>query len=455
MSATYDVVIKNGKCAIWSDEKNKYIYEVTDLGLKSGLIKKIGSIPETAGNTVIQAKNLTVIPGAIDTQVHFRDPGYPQKETIASGTRGAIMGGVTSFFEMPNTQPATLSATEVADKMTRAKNTSWANYAFYMGASPANVDNLSGFENLPGVCGIKMFLGSSTGNLVVGGYDNAKKVLQSGKRRVSVHSEDDELLTARKVLLKDHIGDVQFHPIWRNEETALISTKKICELALEAERKIHLLHVTSLEEMNLLAKLKDKKLNNEKWISVEVTPQHLTLSAPECYERLGTYAQMNPPIRSEKHRLALWEALLAGVVDVLGSDHAPHTKEEKAQPYPHSPSGMTGVQTLVPLMLNHVAQKKLSLDQFLDLVCRKPCSIFKIKNKGRLAEGYDADIVLIDEKKTMTITNDWIQSQCGWTPYDGMKVTGWVTTTLVNGNISHQDGELIGSSNARPLEFNN
>jgi dihydroorotase len=290
-----------------------------------------------------------------------------------------------------------------------------------------------------------MFMGSSTGTLLVADDENVARVLKSGSRRVTVHSEDDMRLQERASMVAGG-ADVSMHPEWRDVETAVRSTQRLLALAREAGRRVHVLHVTTAEEMELLARHKDIA-------TVEVLPQHLTLAAPECYEKLGTYAQMNPPIREARHRDALWKALNDGVVDCIGSDHAPHTREEKARPYPRSPSGLTGVQTTVPVMLNHVAEGRLTLQRLVDLMSAGPARIFGMAGKGRVALGYDGDFTVVDLKAKRTITNAWIASRSGWTAFDGMDVTGWPKATIIRGHIVMRDDELVARQIGAPVRF--
>ena len=417
----------------------------TDIGVTRGKIAAIGTLRPDQAATAYDATNLMVLPGLIDEQVHFREPGPTHKEDLESGTRGAVLGGITAVFEMPNTDPATTTAAAIVDKITRATGRCWSDFAFYVGASPENADELGELERLPGCCGIKMFMGSSTGTLLVADDENIARVLKSGSRRVTVHSEDDFRLQERAALVAAG-ADVSMHPEWRDVETAVRSTQRLLSLAHQHHRRVHVLHVTTAEEMELLAQHKDIA-------TVEVLPQHLTLAAPECYQRLGTLAQMNPPIREERHRTALWAALNGGVVDCIGSDHAPHTLEEKARPYPRSPSGLTGVQTTVPVMLNHVAEGRLTLQRLVDLMSAGPARIFGIAGKGRVALGYDADFTVVDLKAKRTITNAWIASRTGWTAFDGMDVIGWPKATVIRGQIVMCDDELLGAPCGAPVKF--
>ena len=429
-NTSYDLVIHGGSVFTPGGPA------MLDVGVRGGRIVALGDLKSAAAAERYDATGLTVLPGVIDEQVHFREPGPVHKEDLESGTRGAVLGGVTTVFEMPNTDPATTNAGALNDKIKRAMGRSWTDFAFYIGASPENADELGTLERLPGCCGIKMFMGSSTGTLLVADDENVARVLRSGSRRVTVHSEDDMRLQERAAMVAGG-ADVSMHPQWRDVETAVRSTQRLLALARANHRRVHVLHVTTAEEIEILGQNKDIA-------TVEVLPQHLTLAAPECYERLGTLAQMNPPIREARHRDALWAGINAGIVDCIGSDHAPHTLEEKARPYPRSPSGLTGTQTLVPLMLDHMAQGRLTLQRFVELTSTGAARIFGIANKGRIAVGYDGDFTVVDLKAKRTITNAWIASRAGWTAFDGMNVTGWPKATIVRGQIVMRDDQLLG-----------
>lgn len=435
----FDLILKAGTCLTPSGRAT------IDVGVTDGCITALGNLDSGQAATTIDAKGLHVLPGVVDPQCHFREPGLTHKEDIGSGSASAALGGVTTFFEMPNTHPNTDSAENLAWKVARAKETSWTDFAFFVGATNENAESLGILEALDGCAGVKMFCGSSTGTLLVDKLENQRRVLQSGKRRISCHSEDEARLQERKLLLSGK--GVDFHPEWRDEECALRSTVRLAMLARQTNRRLHILHVTTAGELPVLQAHKDL-------LTFEVCPQHLTLVAPECYERLGTLAQMNPPIRDARHQAALWAAIRSGLVDVLGSDHAPHTLEEKkTKPWPASPSGMPGVQTLVPLMLNHVNAGRLSLERFVDLTSAGPARVFGIRRKGRLALGYDADFTLVDLAAERTITNDWSKSRCGWTPFDGMRVTGWPMATIVRGRVVMRDGVLQGKPSGRVVQF--
>jgi dihydroorotase len=438
MSEAFDLLIRGGIAATING-----IGEA-DIGVKDGRIAAIGSFPHAKAAEIFEAKGLHVLPGAIDSQTHMREPGNEHKEDLETGSRAAVLGGITAVFEMPNTSPPTTNKAAIDDKLSRAAGRMHCDYAFYVGATPANVGELAELEKLPGVCGVKAFLGSSTGTLLLNKPEDILAALKSGKRRVAVHSEDEDRLIARKALAER--GRPVTHPVWRDVETARLSTERVLRLAKQAGRRLHVLHVTTGDEIPLLAAAKD-------FATAETTPQHLTLSAPECYERLGTYAQMNPPIRDESHRQALWAAVRDGVIDVIGSDHAPHTREEKDKIYPDTPSGMPGVQTLVTLLLDHVNKGNMSLARFVDLTAHGPQRIFGLAGKGRIARGWDADFTIVDMNHSRKIENSWIASRCGWTPFDGMTTKGWAMATILRGEIVMRDFALTKPSRGKPLRF--
>lgn len=419
--------------------------QVCDIACRDGRIVAIGQLQRWRSKRQLALTGLHVLPGVIDSQVHFREPGMEHKETIESGSRGAVLGGVTAFFDMPNTRPLTLSGADLRDKLQRAAASSWCDYAFYIGGAAANSNQLLALELLPGCCGIKVFMGSSFGDLLTDNDDTLRQLLRHGHRRLAVHAEDDVRLRQRLKLFQ-YGGTVACHPRWRDEDSALLATCKVVGMAQQEGRRLHLLHVSTAEEMAFLA-------HHKRLVTVEVTPHHLILQAPDCYQRLGTLAQMNPPVREARHQQALWEAVNNGVVDVIGSDHAPHTLAEKQQDWPQSPSGMSGVQTLLPTMLEQVNAGRLGLQRLVDLTSAGPARVFGIAAKGRIAVGYDADFSIVDMQARRTIRNDWIASACGWTPYDGMAVRGWPIHTIVRGHIVVEDETLISRPAAQPIQF--
>ena len=434
-----DLIIKNGQCYIDNNLSN------ADIAIKDGKIQSIGQISEKAKD-ILDANGLVVLPGCIDTQTHFREPGSTDTEDLNSGSKAAVAGGITAVFEMPNTNPPTSNKTEFQKKLNLAKNRMYCNYAFYFGATPDNANELADLKNLEGCCGIKLFAGSSTGNLLVQHEEDIEKVFKSCSKIVAVHSEDESILNKNKKLIKR--GDVHSHPIWRSDECAIASTRRIVRIAELYKKRAHILHVTTKQEVEFLSQHKGN-------ITFEITPQHLTIYAPDCYDKLGTYAQMNPPLRDKSHYDRLWYAIKNNFNDTIGSDHAPHLKVNKEKEYPESPSGMPGVQTLMPVMLNHVNNGKLSLKQLINLVCENPVKIFGIKNKGFIKKGYDADFTIVDMNKKILIKNENIESKCGWSPFDGFEFKGTPMFTIVSGKIKMQNGKVVGEPEGTPLLFNN
>lgn len=416
-----------------------------DIGVNGDTIAAIGDLDPGAAAETIDCAGLHILPGVIDTQVHFREPGLEHKEDLETGARAAVMGGVTGVFEMPNTNPLTVTPEALADKVARARNRMWCDFAFFVGGTRENIDDIPMLERLEGSAGMKVFMGSSTGNLLVEDEPSLDRIIARLSRRASFHAEDEDRLNARKG--ERVAGDWSSHPVWRDPEAALIATKRLVGLAEKYRRRVHVLHISTGDEMDFLAQ-------HKAWASVEVTPNHLTLTAPDCYERLKGFAQMNPPVRDAAHQARIWQAVRDGTVDVLGSDHAPHTREEKEHAYPDSHSGMTGVQTLVPIMLDHVAAGRLTLQRFVDLTSHGPARLFGIMGKGRIAVGNDCDLTIVDLKRRETITNDWIESRCGWTPLDGVTVTGWPVGTVIRGTRVVWDGALIDQpAQGQPIRF--
>jgi dihydroorotase len=437
MALNFDVVFRGGTVV------NQDGAAESDVGVIGGRIAEIGTIDASRAGEVVDCKGLHVLPGVIDSQVHFREPGAEHKEDLETGSLGAVMGGVTAVFEMPNTSPLTVTRETFEDKIRRGRHRMHCDFAFWVGGTHGNAEEVQELERLPGAAGIKIFMGASTGDLLVPDDEGVEAILSHTRRRVAVHSEDEYRLIERKNLRVE--GDPSSHPVWRDEVAALRCTERLVRIARKTGARIHLLHVSTAEEMEFIRAHKE-------YATVEVTPQHLTFTADD-YARLGTRLQMNPPIRAPHHRDGVWRGLEQGVADVLGSDHAPHTLEEKAKPYPTSPSGMTGVQTLVPVMLDHVNAGRLSLARFVDLTSAGPLRIFGIAGKGRIAVGYDADLTIVDLKRRETIRDNWVASRSKWTPYDGKTVTGWPVGTIIRGRRVMWDGELVTRSGGEPLRF--
>ena len=438
MSETYDLILKGGTVVNHDGEGAR------DIGISAGRFAAIGDLTRASAGEVLDCRGLNVLPGVIDSHVHMREPGLTHKEDLESGSRSAVLGGVTAVFEMPNTDPPTVDAAAVADKVARGHHRMHCDFAFYVGATRENTKDLGELEMLPGVAGVKVFMGSSTGSLLIEDDDGVRAVLKAIRRRAVFHSEDEYRLRERMGYRVD--GDPRSHPIWRDATAALMCTQRLIALAHETGKRVHVLHVTSRDEMEFLAAHKDVA-------SAECTPHHLTMAAPECYEKHGTFAQINPPIRDAAHRDGLWRGIAQGIVDSLGSDHSPHTIAEKSQTYPKAHSGITGVQTLVPIMLDHVNAGRLSLQRFVDLTSAGPARLFGIAAKGRIAVGYDADLTVVDLKRRETISNGWIASRAGWTPYDGVSVTGWPVGTVIRGHKAMWEGNLTAPGRGQRVRF--
>ena len=439
-TTAFDLVVRGGTVV------NHAGRALTDVGIRNGVVAAIGDLGAVSAAEIFDARGLTVLPGVIDSQVHFREPGLEHKEDLASGTAAAALGGVTAVFEMPNTRPSTTTAELLADKLARASGRTWTDHAFFIGGCGENAEQLGDLERLPGCSGTKIFMGSSTGSLLVEDDATLSRVLSAIRRRMSVHSEDEARLRSRRGLIPAQGATPHLHPEWRDVETAVSSTRRLLALALKHRKRVHVLHISTAEELDLLRERRDVA-------TVEVLANHLTLAAPDCYDRLGTYAVQNPPIRDARHRTALWAAIADGTIDVLATDHAPHTRAEKDVGYPASPSGMPGAQTLVGIMLDHVNAGRLSLERFIDLTSAGPQRVFNIAGKGRLACGYDGDLTIVDLKRAHVISDAEQASKVGWTPFAGMTVTGWPVATVIRGQVVMRDGQLIGKPVGRPVKF--
>ncbi|GAA5540352.1 dihydroorotase [Brucella sp. NBRC 113783] len=437
MAETFDTILK-GATLVNHDGTGQ-----RDIGIRNGLIAAIGSLGQASAGEVIDCTGLHILPGVVDSQVHFREPGLEHKEDLETGSRAAVLGGVTAVFEMPNTKPLTTTVETLEDKIRRGRHRMHCDFAFWVGGTRDNAKDVAELERLPGAAGIKVFMGSSTGDLLVEDDDGVRSILKNTRRRAAFHSEDEFRLKQREGLRVQ--GDPSSHPVWRDEIAALQCTERLVRIAHETGARIHVLHISTAEEIDFLQAHKDVA-------TCEATPHHLTLSADE-YKTLGNLIQMNPPVRDNRHRDGIWKGIDQGIVDVLGSDHAPHTLEEKQKPYPASPSGMTGVQTLVPIMLDHVNAGKLSLERFVDLSSHGPNRIFGMSRKGRIAVGYDADLTIVDMKRRETITHEQAGSKAGWTPYHGKTVTGWPVGTIVRGIKVMWDAEIVNPHQGEPVEF--
>ena len=439
MASHFDLLIRNGTCVLpWGQA-------AADVGVRNGRIAALGAGREATADQVIDARGLHVLPGLIDPHVHFRDPGDPAVESIPSGTKGAILGGLAAVFDMPNTTPSMVDAAGMAWKRDYVASVAWCDMGIYVGGTKTNIPSLGDLELTCGCCGIKIFAGSSTGDLMVEDDEHLEQVMRSGRRRIAFHSEDEYRLQARKPMFKS--GDPHArHMEWRDEEVAFLGTRRLMALARRTRRAAHILHVSTAQELEYLKDFRDIA-------TCEVLVNHLTQVAPDCYERLGGYGVMNPPIRGEAHRAAAWAAVRDGTVDSIGSDHAPHARAAKERPWPDCHSGLTGVQTLVPVMLDHVNAGRLSLGRMVDLMCAGPARVYGVAGKGRLAAGYDADFTLVDLRRRQRIEESWIASPCGWTPFAGMEVTGWPVATIIRGHAVMREGEVLGAPRGRLVRF--
>jgi dihydroorotase len=435
----FDLLIRNGVCVLpWGEA-------ATDIGVRDGRIATLHAAADATAEAVIDATGLHVLPGLIDPHVHLRDPGDPAVETLEAGTRAAVLGGLTAVFDMPNTAPPVVDAAGLARKQAFAAAQAWCDMGLYVGATKTNVPELAALETGAGVCAIKVFAGSSTGDLLVEDDASLERVMRSGRRRIAYHSEDEYRLQARRGLFKS--GDpYRTHMEWRDEESAFLGTRRLMALAHETGRPAHILHVSTAEELDYLKDFRDIA-------TVELLVNHLTQVAPECYERLGGLAVMNPPIRGERHWRAAWAAVAEATVDCIGSDHAPHPLAAKRKPWPECPAGLTGVQTLVPIMLDHVNAGRLSLVRLVDLMSAGPARVYGAIGKGRLAAGYDADFTLVDMRARRTIEESWIVSPCGWTPFAGMAVVGWPVATILRGVAVMREDEVLGTPRGRLVRF--
>ncbi|WP_421989621.1 dihydroorotase [Roseococcus sp.] len=434
----FDLILRGGQAVLpWG-------IEPLDIGVRDGRIAAMGGLGKAEAAQVIDCTHLHVMPGLIDAHVHLREPGDPAVETIETGTKAAILGGLAAVFDMPNTAPSITDSAQLAWKRGYVSEHAWCDTGLYVGASKKNIAELAELELEDNVCAVKVFAGSSTGDLLIENDATLEAVMRSGRRRICYHSEDEYRLQERKPLFTEGMPH-RNHMVWRDVECAMLGTKRLMAIARKTGRPAHILHVSTAEELEYLADFKDI-------CSVEVLVNHLT-QTDEAYDRLGGYAVMNPPIREQRHLEAAWAAVRNGTVDVIGSDHAPHSRAAKERPWPNTAAGLTGVQTLVPVMLDHVSAGRLSLTRLADLMCAGPARIYGAVNKGRLAVGYDADFTLVDMKKSREITNDWIASPCGWTPFDGYRCQGWPVGTIIRGQVAMRDDEVLGAPIGKPVTF--
>lgn len=433
--------------AVWLEG----VLRPAEVEVRGGRVVRVGEpLPQAPDLPLLELGDLWLLPGLVDTQVHFREPGFPEKEDLESGSRAAVAGGMTAFLEMPNTKPLTITAEALADKVARATGRCWCDFGFFLGASPENVESLAELERLPGCCGVKIFMGSSTGSLLLPDDAGLRRALAHGVSRVAVHAEDEPRLQALKAAHPE-ADHPRRHPDLRDPECARLAVARLLAASEETGRPVHILHMNSAEEMELLRALPPGVLGSR--VTAELTPQHLLLVAPDCYEELGSLAQMNPPIRGERHRAALRQAFLEGLFQVLGSDHAPHTREQKAAPYPASPSGMPGVETMLPLLLDQVLRGNLPLERVLAGLAEGPARAFGMEGKGRIEPGARGDFTVLDPAARWTVDESRLQSRCGWSPFHGRELWGRVSRTILRGRVVYAEGRFLGVPDGRALAF--
>ncbi|MDJ0658162.1 MAG: dihydroorotase [Crocosphaera sp.] len=416
-----------------------------DILIDEGKIVQVA--PEITGSdatTIIDATGLTLLPGVIDPQVHFREPGLEYKEDLFTASCACARGGVTSFLEMPNTRPLTITQAALDQKLHLASQKCLVNYGFFIGATPENLPDLLTANP---VCGIKIFMGSSHGALLVSQEAEIEPIFAKGDRLIAVHAEDQARILQRRQEFKG-ISDPSIHSQIQDEIAALNATKLALKLSKKYQRRLHILHLSTGIEAEFLRE------NKPSWVTTEVTPQHLLLNT-ETYEEIGTLAQMNPPLRSPENNQVLWKALLDGVIDFIATDHAPHTLEEKAKGYPNTPSGMPGVETSLPLMLTQAMAGKCTIAQVSHWMSTGPAQAYQIPNKGLIKPGYDADLVLVDLDNYHPVLREELQTKCGWSPFEGWTLTGWPVITIVGGNVVYERGKLNTEIRGKALQFNN
>ena len=429
-----------------------------DLRVSNGLIKTIapfGGLQPEIGELVIDGTGLHLLPGVIDPHVHFRDPGNPEKEDLESGSRAAAAGGITSFLDMPNTSPNATNRLALEEKIAAASKKAVTHHGFFIGATTNNVSDLQSVQGMDGICGIKIFMGSSTGNLLVHEQKHLENIFANTGGIIATHAEDEIRLQSRIAEYK-HRTDIAAHAECRDIECALIATKRATALAKDHSHRLHIVHLTSGKEADWLSSKKGDL------ITTEVCTQHLTFDQDDV-EKLGVRALMNPPIRYTEDKEKLWSRLKDGTIDCIVTDHAPHTLEAKSVGFPKAPAGMPGVETSLPRMLTHAKDGKCSISDIVKWMCAGPAKVYAIKNKGSLIEGFDGDLTLVDLENHRIIQDSDTWTRVGWTPYDGMELTGWPMYTIVDGNVVHKrdsGGSLRGSSVAlagstgRVLKFN-
>ncbi|OGI42000.1 MAG: dihydroorotase [Candidatus Muproteobacteria bacterium RBG_16_65_31] len=433
----YSLLIRNARIA-----RPDGTTVAADLACADGRIASIAPTIDARAEETIDAEGKLLLPGVIDAQVHFREPGAEHKEDLGSGSRAAVKGGVTSFLEMPNTRPPTTSQAALDDKLRRAAEKCVANYGFFIGAT---ADNLKAINTAAPVCGIKIFMGSSTGDLLVDRAADLERIFADGTRLIAVHAEDEARINERKALYAGR-RDIAVHSEIRDNRCALLATELALTLSKKYQRRLHILHLSTHEEVELLRR--DKPA----WVTAEVIPNHLFLNVLD-YATQGTLVQMNPPIRQTEDNAALWAGLKDGALDFIATDHAPHTLEEKRRPYPESPSGMPGVETSLPLMLTSMQEGECTLAEIQRWMCSGPALAYGIPNKGRIEEGWDADLTLVDLDTYKVTHNEDMFTKARWTPFRGRSLTGWPVYTVVGGRVVFDRGRIREGVRGKPLAF--
>jgi dihydroorotase len=416
-------------------------FQIGSVAIEGATIVQVGETDATADRT-IDATGLVLLPGVIDPQVHFREPGLEHKEDLHTASCACVRGGVTSFLEMPNTIPLTITQAALDDKLQRAASKSLANYGFFVGATSENLPDL---QTATPACGIKIFMGSQHGALLVDDETHLDPIFATGTRLIAVHAEDQARINDRK---KEFAGttDPAMHSVIQDSEAALMATKLAIKLSKKYQRRLHILHLSTGIEAEYL------RTDKPAWVTVEVTPQHLTLNTDD-YATLGNLIQMNPPIRTAWDNETLWQALLDGVIDFIATDHAPHTLEEKAKGYPYSPSGMPGVETSLAVMLTHAKSGKCTVSQVSNWMSTAVAQAYHIPKKGLIQSGYDADLVLVDLEHFKEVKREDVLSKCGWNPFEGRQLTGWAIYTVVLGQIAFEDGKCNPNVRGKALQF--
>lgn len=431
-----DIIVRNAKIVT-----STTVIE-GDLAIEGGKISGIGSVSQNAKRE-IDSSGKFLLPGVIDIHVHFRDPGFPEKGDFSTESAAAASGGVTTILDMPNTSPPTLTIETLEEKRNIAAAKSLVNYGFFMGLSS---DNLREIEKAKNIAGVKVYMGSSTGNLLIQDTNIIEKLFELG-RLVIVHAEDESIIRENEKKFRES-NDPRIHSLIRDHRSGYEAVKAVLHLAKKYEARIHITHLSSKEEVEEVEKFKSEK------VGCDVTPHHLALTTA-YYEKLGNYVKVNPPLRDPEDRQTLWKALKSGIIDIVASDHAPHTKKEKESGYWNAPAGVPGVQTLLPFLLDSVEHGELSLQQVVKITAENPAKLFGISGKGRIEVGYDADLILVDMEKEREVTEEILLSKCGWSPFRGFTFRGWPAVTMVNGKVLYEEGKGVSDDKGKEVIFKN